>query len=161
MKKILVGVGLGFGLLLVVIALTFGILAYRGAHSDASSLTFVKETLPKILTGWNRDALLVVESDAMALYASKERVGQLFSIFARALGNFHHVEEPVGESILHVDSSGINTSASYRAKAQFEKGWAEISMVLVFENDRWLVTRFNINSPLLGPFETEIRDIFK
>lgn len=161
MKKIFIGIGLSFGALFILIALIFGVMAYKGSRLDASSLAFVKETVPKILTGWNRDALVAIESDAMALYGPKEKVDRLFSIFSQALGHFHHMEEPVGESMMHADSSGTHIGGSYKVKAQFEKGWAEISMVLIFENDKWLVNSFNINSPLLGPFEAEMKAVSK
>lgn len=82
MKKIFIWIGLGFGVLLVLLVLAFGVMAYKGSRLDASSLAFVKETAPKILTGWNSDALVAVESDAMALYGSKEKVDRLFSIFS-------------------------------------------------------------------------------
>lgn len=67
------------------------------------------------------------------------------------------MEEPKGESMMYADSTGSHTNASYRAKAQFEKGWAEISMLLILDNDKWLVNSFNITSPVLAPFEAEIK----
>ena len=47
--------------------------------------------------------------------------------------------------------NGKTISAKYSAKAQFEKGQAEIALALIKHGDQWQIRGFEVTSPQLVP----------
>ena len=146
MKRVLAVIGGIFLLLLVVGAAFFGWVAYQGRGLDASSKTYVDESVPAIVSGWSTDELLKRAHPELTKTATREQMERLMGKLS-TLGKLERYEGSRGDSKIFVSPQGKTISAAYVANARFEKGPATISIRLLQKDGAWLIVYFYVSSP--------------
>jgi hypothetical protein len=147
MKKFLIGLGVIFLLLILVVAVLIGYAAFTGSKLDKESKAYVDAAVPAILSSWNEQELLSRESPEFQKATSSADVDRLFRWF-RTLGPLHKYEGARGEAITSVTpQTGKVISARYVAKAVFNAGEANVEVGLIKHGSQWQIARFNVIPP--------------
>ena len=140
--------GLFLGVLVVVGALV-GYAAHKGSKLDASSKSYVDQTLPVIAAKWSKDELLKRASPELLqqINANPDQTDLLFGKFSQ-LGELKSYDGSKGDSFVLVNPmKGKIITANYLARATFEHGDAQISIRLIQHDDQWQYLNFFVNSP--------------
>src|SRR5438874_465946 len=103
MRKFFITLGVIFLVLIVLGAIGFGYIAFRGNTLDKESKAYVDAAIPVIVTNWNKKELLDRASPEFKKAVSDAQIDQLFHQFT-SLGPVHdlrlghrtgaHVSEP-------------------------------------------------------------------
>jgi len=134
--------------LLLVVGGFIGYTAYIGNGLDKSSKEYVDDAIPAIVTAWSPDQLLKRESKAFQKATPDEQMVKLFEVF-RKLGALKSYQGNKGEAnISYTPENGKVVTATYVGSATFEKGDAQIRMVLTQENGAWKILGFRVDSPV-------------
>jgi hypothetical protein len=150
MKTALSIIGIVFLVLLACLAGLIGIFIYVGASLDASSKSFVDESVPAIVANWSEDELTKRESAQFRKITSDEALNGLFTRF-RALGPMQTYDGSTGQANLNVaPATGLEITASYLAETTFQNGKAEIRVNLIRVDGVWQIYGFRIDSPLFS-----------
>src|SRR5258705_5715655 len=145
MKKVFLV--LGIAALFAIIGI--GIVAYRGTALDHESRAFVDESLPRILDGWNDEALIAVATPQLLRSASREDLDHVFATYMR-LGRLLHYEPATGQATMsYTTKNGSEVTGRYVARAEFENGPASISVLITKRQEKWLIHGLQVNSKVL------------
>ena len=90
-------------------------------------------------------------SPQMMAGVSKDKIVSLFKAFSDKLGDLKEYKGAVGDSNVNYSAQGKIITATYQAKASFEKGDAVILIRVILNGDKWQLITFNVNSPVLMP----------
>ncbi|WP_266158251.1 hypothetical protein [Dyella silvatica] len=140
-----------FLLLILIIAVMVGIVAYQGNRLDASSKTYVEANVKPVVATWSKDELLKRASPQLREILGKDpdQVDRLFAKLAK-LGPLKSLSEPKGQSLVSVNTgSGKVVSASYTETGEFENGHADFNIRLVQIEGQWRFFGFYVNSPIM------------
>jgi UDP-N-acetylmuramyl tripeptide synthase len=156
MKKFLIVLGSIFLALIVLGALGIGFVAMRGTALDKESKAYADAAIPAITTTWLDKALLDRASSEFNQATTPLQVYHLFRQWENSLGRLQKCEPAQGQSLVSVTTqNGKQITAKYTAKAQFEKGEATITLVLIKHGDQWQIGGFHVDSPqVVAPFKT-------
>jgi hypothetical protein len=159
MKKLFVTLGVIFLVLILLGALGFGYVAYRGNALDKESKAYANAAIPAIINGWNEQELLGRASPEFQKAVSQQQVDQLFRSF-QTLGRMMTFDAAEGQALMSATTqNGKKITARYQAKAYFEQGkTAKITIDLIEHGDQWQISAFNVMSPHLGAIETRAND---
>ncbi len=122
MKKFLSILGGIFLVLVIIVAGLFGYAAYQGRALDASSMAYVDENIPAIVSTWSKEELLKRASPQL-LKIINEQPAQLDRLFQKLskLGAMRSYDGAKGDSnVSYTTQNGKVTTASYIATAKFE-----------------------------------------
>jgi hypothetical protein len=151
MKKFFIALGSIFLALIVLGAVGIAFVAVRGSALDKESKAYADTAIPAIVTTWSEKELLDRASPELKQAVTIDYLDRMFRWFS-SLGRLQKCESPKGQSLMSVTSqNGKTITAKYDTKAQFEKGEATITMVLIKHGDHWQIGSFNVNSPQLAP----------
>jgi hypothetical protein len=151
MKRILIALGVAFLALVVVVVAFIGHNAFTGSALDKESKAYVDAAVPAIISSWNEQELLKRASPEFQHATGPGDVDRLFGWF-RTLGQFQKYEGANGEATISVTpQTGRVISARYVAKAVFDKGEANIEVVLMKHGNLWQIAGFKVYSPALMP----------
>jgi hypothetical protein len=149
MKNFLIFLGSIFLALIVLVALGIGFIAMRGHALDKESKAYADAAIPAIFTTWLDRALL--DRASPELYHDKTTAVQVYRMFRSGeslLGRLQKCEPAKGQSEIFASSqTGKRITATYTAKAQFEKGEATITLALIKHGDQWQIRQFEIRPP--------------
>lgn len=146
MKKALMVLGGIFSVILVVGVIGFVFIATKGKTLDRESKEYVDVAVPAIVSQWNQQELLNRVSPEFMEATKDGDLDKLFTMFSK-LGAFQKYNGAEGQANISVTSkNGKVTTAAYVAKADFEKGPAEIQVTLIKHADKWQILGFRINS---------------
>jgi hypothetical protein len=124
----------------------------RGTALDKESKAYADAAIPAIVTTWLDKALLDRASSEFNQRVTAVDVYRMFRWYESSLGRLQKCEETKGGSVMGVTSeSGKTISAKYTAKAQFEKGEAEIVLALIKLGDQWQISGLEVISPQFMP----------
>jgi hypothetical protein len=151
LKRFLSIVGGLFLVLVLLAAGLFGYAAYQGRGLDASSKTYVEESIPAIISIWSKDELLKRSSPQLqkVIDEKPEQLDQLFQKFSK-LGPMQSFGRVKGDSnVSYTTQNGKVTTAAYVVTAKFKNGEGRITARLVQSPaGQWQFLLFHVDSPL-------------
>lgn len=151
MKKFLIGCG-ALSLILVVIgAIGFAILAYRGTQLDRESSAYADAALKAIATDWSEKALLDRASPELKQATPIDQLDAYFHQYAK-LGHLQSAEPMKGQAgISYFPATGKRIQGLYSTKAQFENAEATIRLGLIKHGDQWQIASIYVDAPGYHP----------
>jgi hypothetical protein len=146
MKRLLVVLGSIFLVLVVIIAIGIGYVAFRSRALDRESKAYADAAIPAIVDGWNEDHLKERMSSELRRVTRDADLDKLFQLF-RKLGKFKKYAGSQDQAFMLVATQqGNQTTASYQVSADFESGHATIDLGLIKHGDQWQILGFRVDS---------------
>jgi hypothetical protein len=151
MKKFLAVLGIIFLVMIVLGAIGIGFIAVRGNALDKESRAYADTAIPAVVNGWSEQELLARASPEFKQAVTQDKLDQLFHRFT-SLGRLQKCDPAQGQAGITVTpQTGKVISGQYAAKAKFEKGDANIKLILIKHGDQWQIASFYVDSPALLP----------
>lgn len=121
--------------------------AFIGGDLDGTSKAYVNEVVPIILSSFDPQELTSRASPELFKTLTKDKLSTLFSTLSSQLGAFkkYHGSEGEAHIRLNILPAAKIVTARYLAKADFEKGSAEIKVELIQHNGKWQILGFFVN----------------
>jgi len=133
-----------FLIILVMVAVGSAVFVSKAMNLQKSANTYLEQSLPVILKNWNADEFI---RHAETVFFPDERrrleLDQFFSGLS-TLGNLQNFR--VSECGVEASSSQ-GTLAKFTLNAWFDRGPAQINIVLIRDGARWRYMRFDIAIP--------------
>lgn len=146
LKKTLMIVGALFLAGVLILAITFGVLFYKGSKLDRYSKQYADTAVVAIVSDWNSAELERRMSPEFKAIVKEGDTSRLFGMLSR-LGKLKEYRGSQGQSNMSVTTQqGKVISASYLCKAEFETGPAEIQLALIQHDGEWQILGFHVNS---------------
>jgi hypothetical protein len=135
---IVVVVGIGVGLFYLI---------RNGSALNTESKAYVDDAIVAIVAHWDKDELLKRTTRHFRENTKRYDVEQLFDAAAAGLGPLVHYDGATGQALMVATAgSGKKISATYVAKASFERGDASVRIVLLKSDATWEIEGFQIDS---------------
>jgi hypothetical protein len=151
MKKFLAVLGVVFLIVIVLGAIGFGYIAYRGNALDKESKAYVDAAIPAIFTNWNKNEFASRTSPEFRKVVTDDQLDRMFRS-GTALGRMMTFDSAEGHADISVSpQAGKMITARYNAKAYFEKGNAFITLDIIKHDNHWQIMAFYVNGPKLAP----------
>ena len=148
MKKIFIIIGIVFVILLLVGGISISFLAIKGARLDKDSKKYADSIIMAIVKEWSEEEAIRRSSPELKNIITKEELNKFFNTYRR-LGKLKSYGGAIGQSNISLSSeNGIEITAHYEAKAEFEAGSAKITIDLIKHDDEWQILKFNIDSTI-------------
>lgn len=154
MNRFLSIFGMAIPVLVLVFAIFYGLIVYKGSGVDEESEKFVNEAMPVILKAMNRQTFFRYADSSLISSAKADRFDHIFEWFGM-LGEMNEYKGSSGKANVKMGLSGITFTAEYEARASFEKGDAVITVTAVRRGDSWKISGFGISSPVLTQTSNE------
>jgi len=141
------------GIVFLVLLVSLGMFFAWAFQQDKSARSYVTHAVPAIFNDWNFDALQNRASEQLSNDPQfRSNAPRMFLMLQRALGKLKQAQEPEGSSGYNVGnvSPAQGTYGDYLIRAEFERGEAELRLLLVRERGVWRIRAFNVNSPVLA-----------
>ncbi len=149
MKKLFIGLGIAFAIIIVALVILFSIAFVKGSALDKEAKAYVDKVTPIILADLKKETLFKYASDQLKTSVSDEQMDEVFALFKR-LGTFVKYNGSSGGTTMSVTSEyGKRITGSYEATADFSNGPATIEITLIKNGDKWGILGFHINSNAL------------
>jgi hypothetical protein len=151
MKRFFIVIGVVFFLMLLVVGSFIGYMAATGPGLDASSKEYVDRALPAIVREWSADSLLARASPQLLQGSSEAQLRGFFSKLSEKLGSMTGYPGSQGDSNTFFSlSKGRIVSARYHAHIRFQRGEADINLMLFQDKaGKWSIAGFQVLSPAL------------
>jgi hypothetical protein len=149
MRKFFFGLGIAFAVLILAGGIGFGVLAYKGSALDTSSQAYVDESVVAIANTWNADELWKRSGPRLRKSTKEAALRDMIDGLRVALGPMAAYDGSKGQALMSYANSQSVTSAEYVARAHFQKGDAEVTVMLVKSGDAWTIEGFHVSSPAL------------
>jgi hypothetical protein len=147
MKKFFAVLGIIFLIIIVLGAIGFGYIAYRGNALDKESKAYADAAISAIVTTWSEKELLDRASPELKQAVPQQQLDELFRRFA-GLGHLQKCDPAQGQSMTSATTqAGIQVRAEYNADATFDKGKALIDIALIKHGDQWQILGFFVKPP--------------
>src|ERR1700736_3043419 len=147
MKKFFAVLGIIFLISIVLGAIGFGYIAYRGNALDKESKASADAAISAIVTTWSEKELLDRASPELKQAVPQQQLDELFRRFA-GLGHLQKCDPAQGQSMTSATTqAGIQVRAEYNADATFDKGKALIDIALIKHGDQWQILGFFVKPP--------------
>jgi hypothetical protein len=152
MKKLLTILGVVFAVIIVIVVIAAVIFIPGAIKRDHEAMAYIKEAIPKIVTGWKSQELVDrATPELLDAAGSRDKVDRMFDWF-RQLGSFKYLDEPEGMvTTSSFTGSGTVTLGNYKTRAEFEKGPARIEIQLLRVGNTWKINSFKVFSDALFP----------
>jgi len=134
-----------FGLAIVAaIVVTFAV-AIRTSHLGRDAAAYIESSVPQIVSGWNPKELERRLVPEMVSPRVKEGILRLFSELS-SLGNLKTLAMPVGRigSGVYPGTPINGTWADYSVDAEFDRGKAQVQLVLKRVDGGWQIAGFSV-----------------
>ncbi|MEO6536598.1 MAG: hypothetical protein ABIT47_02825 [Candidatus Paceibacterota bacterium] len=119
----------------------------KGTAYDKESKAWVDNEVPKIVSNWNSNELIDHSSPELLVIMNKDQANAFIASARDGLGSMKKYNGSTGESGIHINNGKQTISAEYVAKADFEKGSADIDIRLLKEGGIWKILYFHIQQP--------------
>lgn len=156
MRKVIYwGGAITAGLVLVVAAI--GYVAYKGSTLDKESKAYADEAVLAITTRWDDQELMRRASPALLKSVTPEQIASVFNWF-KVMGTLASTADCkggsrfsafIGQAITTPAQFTSSTTAQYACSLTYQQGVATVELLLVKDDDRWMINRLNVNSPFL------------
>lgn len=151
MKKFLIGCGALSLILLVIGAIAFAILAYRGTKLDKESSVYADAALKAICTDWSQKELLDRASPEFKRATPIDQLDAYFRQYAK-LGHLQSAEPMKGQAgVSYFSGAGKRIQGQYTTKAQFENAEATVAIGLIKHGDQWQILSIRVDAPGYHP----------
>ena len=145
MKKVLEILGLVFLVVLIAAAGVFGYMAYSQKKLTASSRQFIDESIPKIVTDWDKNELIARSSPQLVeKIAATDTTDKLFGQL-KGFGPLKSISDPEGGASYFLGQKIKKITANYKITATFEKGTAVINADLILIGAKWKYLSFHVD----------------
>ena len=121
-------------------------------QQDRSARRYVSAAVPAIFNEWDFDALNRRSSDELSRDPQfRSQAPQMFLALHNMLGQLRTSQEPQGSAGYNwgAASPAQGTYGDYFIRAEFERGTAELHLLVVREHGQWKIRGFNVNSPVM------------
>lgn len=149
MRKFFLGLGVVMAGLIVAAAVGFFVLARNGAALDAESKAYIDDAVVSIGSHWDANELWKRSTAHFRQVTKEDDLRALFDAAKDALGPMREYRGARGDASISVTNAGTTISAKYLAKVTYEKGDADVQIVVVKRDSTWLIEGFHIGSPQL------------
>jgi hypothetical protein len=130
---------------IVVAAVGFGIIAYKGHMLDAESKAYVDSAVPAIAAQWSKDELLDRATPELRATVKPGELTALFDALSQ-FGPMVEYEGATGQATMaYLAGSGGAISASYVARAKFRSGSATFRILLLKRDGHWMIQNFHVD----------------
>ena len=122
-------------------------------QQDKGARRYVASAVPAIFQEWDLEALRQRSSEQLINDPQFHSVApQMFAMLANGLGRLKTTQEPEGSAEYGWGdaSPAQGTYGNYLIRAEFERGVAELRLIVVRERSGWKIRAFNVNSPVLA-----------
>jgi hypothetical protein len=151
MKKFFIILGSIFLAIILLVVIGIGFVAVRGNALDKESKAYADAAIPAVVTTWSQKELLDRASPELKQAVTTDQLDRLFR-WVSGLGQLQKCEPAQGQALMSATTqTGKMISAQYTAKATFQKGEAEIKVVLIKHGNEWQILNFHVDSPALVP----------
>jgi hypothetical protein len=141
------------GIVFLVLLISIGMFFAWAYQQDKSARSYVSAAVPAIFNEWDVDALKRRASEQLSNDPQfRSAAPQMFLMLQRALGKLKRTQEAEGTAGYNVGgmSPAQGTYGDYVIRAEFERGEAELRLLVVRERGAWRIRGFNVNSPALA-----------
>jgi len=140
------------GIVFLVFLVSIGMFFVWAFQQEKSARSYVSAAVPAIFNEWNFEVLQQRASEQLLNDPQFDSAPQMFRMLGRALGKLKTAQEPEGTAgyNLGTASPAQGTYGDYLIRAEFERGQAEVRLLIVRERGVWRIRGFNVNSPVLG-----------
>jgi hypothetical protein len=145
--KILGGIFLG---LIIVAAVAAAIFIPKAMRLNDDAVAYIAENVPPIVSSWDANELVKRAAPEILRGEGKASMPRLFAMLSK-LGALKKMDKAAGNI-----SSGVypgtvynGTWGTYKARAEFAAGEAQIDIVLKRDGESWQILGFHVNSPAL------------
>ncbi len=146
MKKIFMGLGIVFAIIIVASVILLSIVFVKGSALDKEANAYVDKVVPIILADLKKETLFEYSSDQLKTFVPDEQMDKTFALFKK-LGTFVKYNGSEGGTTMSVTSEyGKRITGYYEATADFSNGPATIKVTLIKNGDKWEILGFYINS---------------
>ena len=149
MRKFFTGLGVLTAIVIVSVGLGFFVLNSKGQALDRTSKAYVEDSVAAIAAHWDADEFFKRAGPELRTRVKPDDIRGLFDAARSALGPLVEYRGSQGEAEIAVLDSQHRVSAKYVAHGHFQKGDAEIKLLLVKQGDAWMIEGFHINSSAL------------
>jgi hypothetical protein len=150
MRKFFAIFGMVAAVVLVGIAIGLFILVRNSSALSAEGRTYVDAAIVSIIGHWDERELLKRATPHLRETTKPDDMQRLFAAAALGLGPLVDYGGATGDAqITTMVGSGTRISATYVAKAKFERGDAAIRIFLLRIDGAWMIEGFNIDSPAM------------
>ncbi len=136
----------------VVIGVIFAVLFascltlhHFGSKLNLESKEYAEATIKNIITDWNARALIDNASIELLETSSPGQLSSFIESWSAKLGRLKHYGGVQGQADLSLSSIYKIVTGRYTAKADFQKGTAEIVLLITKYNKKWHITEFRVN----------------
>lgn len=148
-RKFLYWFGAVAAVVVVVLIVGIGYLAYVGSGADKESKLYADSAIVAITTHWNPAELQSRETPELMASVDTDQLKLIFGQFRR-LGNLVKYGGSKGSAtILASVDAGSKVTANYVGSATYENGAASIELLLQKIGGAWMINGFHVNSPVL------------
>ncbi|GEP61659.1 hypothetical protein [Reyranella soli] len=145
MRRLFYVIGIVAVVVVAVIAVGIGVVAYKGNALDTESRAFVDNAVSAIAGTWTKQQLLERATPELREKTKPQELTALFDTLSR-LGPLVEYEGATGQATMsYMTGSGGGISASYVAKARFRNGGASFRIGLVKRDDQWMINSFYVD----------------
>jgi hypothetical protein len=150
MRKFLYTLGGLAALLVVGAGVGLFVLSRNGAALDAESKLYVDDAVLTITAHWQPEELMKRATPHLRQITRPDDLQVLFDAAATGLGPLVDYEGAKGDSMVSaIVGSGTTISATYVARAKFQKGDANLQLTLLKIDGNWKIEGFRIHSSAL------------
>ncbi len=150
MKKLFTVLGAIVFVVIIALAVGFFILSRGAAGLDKEARAYIDANIPVIMANWDPAELIKRASPELMKVAPREKIEELFAVFAKRLGPLREYQGSKGEAnISFTFKTGKVVTAAFSSQAVFEKAPALILCRIVKLGDHWQITSFRVNSEAL------------
>jgi len=146
MKKLLIVLGSIFLVIIIIVVIGIGVIAYKGTALDKESRDYVDSSVPAIVSAWDKQELLSRASPEFMQVVKSGDLDKLYGMYRR-LGKLKEYQGSEGQSNMSVTSEqGKVISAAYTTKAIFDSGPASIKILIIKHGDKWQILKLYVES---------------
>ncbi len=133
------------------VAIYFGYGFVQSARFDPQAVPYVEQVIPQ-LSRWDVDTTRALLDEEAAKRVSNEDLAMMMDYLTR-IGELQDFEKPRFKSTTKAMFSGAieREVVTYRVKANYSSGPAEITLSLVDRNGSYALLHFNFQSQALAP----------
>ena len=147
MRKLFLGLGVVFAVLIVAGGAGFVVLARNGAALDSASKAYTETSVEAIARDWDGSELWKRASPALRRVATPQQIDRMFGAAKRSLGPLVAYGGSEGQAMLSYVNAHSKVAASYVAHGHFAHGDADLQISLVKIDGAWMIQGFHIKAP--------------
>ena len=120
---------------------------YKKNKADDSARAFITNNVMKTVSSWDKEQLVMDMSPILLKNTEIKDIFKMTSMFEKNLGNLLTIQNIDGNIVGgNLPGLGKVSIGEYIVVAKFEKGFANIRLRLSYEDNKWRILYFNVDS---------------